>query len=90
MKNVPPYVRLERVLDGFSEDLVGATDEEILAAAESLEMKALMKGSAAFFGLKSLYTPYRAGLFGDAEESEDRVIEALLAWRRARKEDAPK
>jgi Fe-S-cluster formation regulator IscX/YfhJ len=89
MNNIPPYVRLERVLDGFSDDLVAASDDEILAAAASLEIKPLMKGSAAYFGMKSLYAPYREGLFEDPEMSEERVIDAIAAWR-ARKEDAPK
>jgi hypothetical protein len=78
------------VLDGFSEDLVAATDEEVMTATASLEMNALMKGSAAFFGMKGPHAPYREGLFDDPELSEDRVIEAVLAWRRARKEDVPK
>ena len=89
MKNVPPHVRLERVLDGFSDALVAASDEEILAAAASLKIAPLMKGSAAYFGVKPLYAPYREGLFEDPEMSEERVIDAIAAWR-ARKEDAPK
>jgi hypothetical protein len=43
---------LDRVLDGLAQELIAATDEEILAAARELGMDPGMRGSAAFLGLK--------------------------------------
>jgi hypothetical protein len=43
---------LDRVLDGLAEELIAASDEEILAAARELGMDPGMRGSAAFLGLK--------------------------------------
>jgi hypothetical protein len=43
---------LDRVLDGLADELIAATDEEILAAARELGMDPSMRGSAAFLGLK--------------------------------------
>ena len=43
---------LDRVLDGLADELIAASDEEILAAARELGMDPSMRGSAAFLGLK--------------------------------------
>jgi hypothetical protein len=43
--------RLEGLLDALEQELIEATDEEILAAASDLGMNPAMKGSAAFFGV---------------------------------------
>jgi len=43
--------RLEGLLDALEQELLEATDEEILAAASDLGMNPGMKGSAAFFGV---------------------------------------
>jgi hypothetical protein len=43
--------RLEGLLDALEQELIEATDEEILAAAGDLGMNPAMKGSAAFFGV---------------------------------------
>jgi hypothetical protein len=59
VKATPPALALTRILEALGEELIGAADEEILAAATDLGMKPMTKGSAAFFGLKS---PARAQL----------------------------
>ena len=46
-----PEATLGRVLDAFEEELLQASDEEILEAARDLGMNPMMKGSAAFLGL---------------------------------------
>jgi hypothetical protein len=43
--------RLEGLLDALEQELIEATDEEVLAAASDLGMNPAMKGSAAFFGV---------------------------------------
>jgi hypothetical protein len=43
--------RLEGLLEALEQELIEATDEEILAAAGDLGMNPTMKGSAAFFGV---------------------------------------
>jgi hypothetical protein len=45
---------LNRVLDALANELVEASDEELLAAAHELGMRPDMKGSAAFIGLVGL------------------------------------
>jgi hypothetical protein len=51
MKMTRPDSALERLLLALEDELLEATDEEILAAAHELGMNPAMKGSAAFFGL---------------------------------------
>jgi hypothetical protein len=48
-----PDVSLESLLTALERELIGATDEEVLAAAAELGMNPSMKGSAAFVGVKS-------------------------------------
>ncbi len=48
-----PDVSLEQVLAALERELIDTTDEEVLAAAAELGMNPSMKGSAAFFGVKS-------------------------------------
>lgn len=49
--------RFERLLAALERELIEATDEEILAAAKELGMNPAMKGSAAFFGIATLFHP---------------------------------
>jgi hypothetical protein len=58
MRRARPEIRLERILTALGAELAAATDEEVLAAAAELGMKPLMKGTAAFFGLKQLFVRY--------------------------------
>ena len=46
-----PAAALARVLDALEQELIDASNEEILEAAKDLGMNPLMKGSAAFMGL---------------------------------------
>jgi hypothetical protein len=47
-----PEAALNRLLDALASELTDVSDEEILAAARELGMNPLMKGSAAFLGLR--------------------------------------
>jgi hypothetical protein len=49
--------RFERLLTALERELIEATDEEILEAASDLGMNPAMKGSAAFFGIATVYYP---------------------------------
>jgi hypothetical protein len=57
---------LARVLDGLEQELIDASNEEILEAAKDLGMNPMMKGSAAFMGLNHPGTA-RVDDFFDAE-----------------------
>jgi hypothetical protein len=46
-----PEVVLTRILDAFGQELMDASDEEIMQAARDLGMDPQMKGSGAFAGL---------------------------------------
>jgi hypothetical protein len=52
MTQVWPEVALARIGTEFAEELLAATDEEIMDAARDLGMNPAMKGSAAFAGVK--------------------------------------
>jgi hypothetical protein len=47
-----PEVMLARIAASFEEELMAASDEEIIAAAQDLGMNPTMRGSAAFAGIK--------------------------------------
>jgi len=55
--------RLARILQALEQELLDASDEEILAAAADLGMNPKMKGSAAFAGLKYHHTPQLSDFF---------------------------
>ena len=55
--------RLERVLDVLDEELIHSTDAELLQAARELGMDPMMRGSAAFIGLKYPFQPRPADFF---------------------------
>src|ERR1700744_4899821 len=65
-----PEAALNRLLDALASELTDVSDEEILAAARELGMNPLMKGSAAFLGLRippvADFTEW-AEFFGSAE-----------------------
>jgi hypothetical protein len=52
-----PDVVLTRILEAFGQELIDASDEEIMQAAKDLGMNPHMKGSAAFLGLTSPAKP---------------------------------
>ena len=47
-----PQAALDRLLDALAHELIDVPDDEILAAAKELGMNPMMKGSAAFLGLR--------------------------------------
>ena len=47
-----PQAALDRLLDALAHELIDVPDDEILEAAKELGMNPLMKGSAAFLGLR--------------------------------------
>ena len=47
-----PQAALDRVLDALAHELIEVSEDEILAAAKELGMNPMMKGSAAFLGLR--------------------------------------
>jgi hypothetical protein len=47
-----PQAALDRVLDALAQELIDVSEDEILAAAKDLGMNPMMKGSAAFLGLR--------------------------------------
>jgi hypothetical protein len=51
MKLTRPDSALERLLLALEQEVVEATDEEVLAAARELGMNPTMKGSSAFTGV---------------------------------------
>jgi hypothetical protein len=53
VKMVLPEMVLARTLEAFGQELVDASDEEIIEAAKELGMNLDMKASAAFLGLTS-------------------------------------
>ena len=72
----PPEVALNRVLAGLEKELVEATDEEVVQAAEDLGMDLKMKGSAAFIGVKYTF-PKRAAEIFDLEELRRYYVEYM-------------
>jgi hypothetical protein len=51
VKVASPEVALARVLEGFAQELIDATDHELIEAANDLGMNLQMKESAAYAGL---------------------------------------
>ena len=50
MTTLRPELRFERLLAALERDLLGATDQEILEAANEIGMDPTLRGSAALFG----------------------------------------
>jgi hypothetical protein len=75
LTNTDPRATLERVIDLLASELISVSDEEILDAAKELGMDPLMKGSAAFIGLRH---PQIADL---ADFFEPEVLKGLILAR---------
>lgn len=73
-----PELGFERLLAALGQDLLEATDEEILAVANELGQKPGMKGSMALLGVTSAWRLETAGSAG-----------ATRRLRRRSKGDAP-
>lgn len=67
-----PELALSRVLDGLGQELIDATDEEVLEAARDLGMDYTTRGSAAFAGLKYPAKPQLADFF-EIESAAERI-----------------
>jgi hypothetical protein len=63
VKRTSPGVALDRVLEALGQDLIEASDEEIIQAAKDLGMDPTMRESAAFRGLKYPATPQLSDFF---------------------------
>lgn len=58
-----PVILLSRVLDALGQELLEASDDEVVEAARSLGMRPEMKGSAAFAGLRYGVRPQWSDFF---------------------------
>jgi hypothetical protein len=67
-----PEVVLTRILEAFGQELIDASDEEIVEAAKDLGMDLYMKGSVAFAGL-TFPSRLQVSDFFDLEAIKDHV-----------------
>jgi hypothetical protein len=81
-----PQAALDRLLDALAHELIDVSDDEILAAAKELGMNPMMKGSAAFLGLR--VAPF-ADLAEWAEFFQSEHFRASLAALNLKGADAP-
>ncbi len=63
VKRASPQVALDRVLEALGQELIDASDEEIIGAAKDLGMDPTMRESSAFRGLKFPSTPQLSDFF---------------------------
>jgi len=63
VKVASPEIELSRFLESMEQDLLNATDEEILLVAKDLGMNLAQRESAAFAGLKYPAKPQLADFF---------------------------
>lgn len=83
---IDPGAAFIRLLDALADELIEASDEEIMQAAEDLGMNPRMKGSAAFAGLKYRVKPRIADFYDLDPEANARA--ALKWWARQASKDA--
>ena len=67
-----PEAVLTRILEAFGQELIDASDEEIMLAARDLGMDLQMKGSAAFAGL-TFPAKWQVSDFFDVEALRQRM-----------------
>lgn len=60
---IDPGAAFIRLLDALADELIEASDEEIMQAAKDLGMDPRMKGSAAFAGVKYPIKPRRSDFY---------------------------
>lgn len=63
VKAASPEVELTRILEAMEQELIDASDEEIMGAATDLGMDPKMRGSAAFAGIKFPAKPQLSDFF---------------------------
>jgi hypothetical protein len=73
-----PEMVLTRILEAFGQELIDASDEEIIEAAKDLGMDPHMKGSAAFLGL-TFPTRLNVSDVFDLEAIEDLIPRSKLS-----------
>ena len=81
-----PDSTLERLLLALEDELLQATDAEVLAAAHELGMNPAMKGSAALFGVTMLVRPMRVNYESGIRITDERYPSGS---RRRTKGDTP-
>lgn len=52
IKAISPELKLTRILRSLEQELIDASDEDLMQAARDLGMNPKMKGSAAFLGVR--------------------------------------
>lgn len=90
MTTTRPEYRFERLLAALGQDLLDASDEEILAVANELGQKPDMKGSIALLGVTCAWRPKHQSK-GSAQQTKE-ASSGAGATRRSRrrpKGDAP-
>ncbi len=70
VKAAPPEAALSRILVALERELVAASDEEVVAAAQDLGMNPLMPGSGAFAGIKYPARPQLADFFDLTQQAD--------------------
>jgi hypothetical protein len=73
VKVASPEIVLTRVLDAFGQEMIDASDEEILEAAKDLGMDPQMKGSAAYAGL-TFPARWQLSDFFDVEAMKQHIV----------------
>ncbi len=81
-----PEVTLTRMLEALGQELIDASDEEVMAAAKELGMDPMMRGSAAFAGLKYPSKAQLADFFFDLEAGRQLHLAAQRSTIEARPE----
>jgi len=63
IRTARPEAALTRLLEALEQDLLDASDEEVMQAAKDLGMDPTMKGSAAFAGIRYRTKPRLSDFF---------------------------
>jgi hypothetical protein len=74
---IDPRTALIRLLDALADDLIDASDEEVMLAAKDLGMDPRMKGSAAFAGIKYPVKPKLSDFY---DFSLDKSLPPTWGW----------
>ena len=76
VKVASPEAVLTHILEAFGQELIDASDEEIMETARELGMNLQMKGSGAFAGL-TFPAKWRVSDFFDIEALRQRIARAM-------------
>ena len=89
MRTVRPELGLERLLLALERDLLAATDQEILEAANEIGINPTQKGSAALFGVTITTKRIQTKRLRSAENDERRAETSPRARRRSKRGTPP-